>query len=109
MFSEMGITKSIKAVYTFKRPEIKNDEDKKQEEEKENEEEKLDKSSYENTLVEDDSVITFDNEKIKIKDSFGLNDLGNNMKNFNEIQTNSSKNKIMSKNKDVYLEVKDYK
>ena len=109
MFSEMGITKSIKAVYTFKRPEIKNDEDKKQEEEKENEEEKLDKSSYENTLVEDDSVITFDSDKIKIKDSFGLNDLGNNMKNFNEIQTNSSRNQIMSKNKDVYLEVKDYK
>ena len=87
----------------------KNDEDKKQEEEKENEEEKLDKSSYENTLVEDDSVITFDSDKIKIKDSFGLNDLGNNMKNFNEIQTNSSRNQIISKNKDVYLEVKDYK
>ena len=29
--------------------------------------------------------------------------------NINEIQTNSSRNQFMSKNNDVYLEVKDYK
>ena len=109
MFSEFGISKKITAVYTLNRPEFLIDKDKKEGEKKEDEEEKIDKSSYENTLVENDSVITFDNDKINIKENFSLNDFGNNMKNINEIQTNSSRNQLMSKNKDVYLEVKDYK
>ena len=108
MFSNMDLTKRIRAVYTLRRPGLENKKEK-EEEIKDIEEEKIDKSSYDNTLVDNDSVITFDNDKINIKDNLDLNNLGNNKKNFNRLQTNSSRNQLMSKNKDVYLEVKDYK
>ena len=107
--------KNIRAVYTIARPgnndiknEEKKEEEKQDEEIKNEEEEKLDKSSYEKTLVENDSVITFDNDK-NINEKINLDGFGNNLKNLNEIQTNSSRNQFMSKNNDVYLEVKDYK
>ena len=108
MFSNMDLTKRIRAVYTLRRPGLEAKKEK-EEEIKDIEEEKIDKSSYDNTLVDNDSVITFDNDKINIKDNLDLNNLGNNKKNFNQLQTNSSRNQLMSKNKDVYLEVKDYK
>ena len=115
LFSDIGIMKNIRAVYTIARPgnndiknEEKKEEEKQDEEIKNEEEEKLDKSSYEKTLVENDSVITFDNDK-NINEKINLDGFGNNLKNLNEIQTNSSRNQFMSKNNDVYLEVKDYK
>ena len=112
MFSEMGIMKNIKAVYTIARPtglENKDKNEKEEKKEKENEEEKIDKSSYEKTLVDNDSVITFDNNKIDATKKITLDDMGNNLKIINEIQTNSSRNQLMEKNKDVVLEVKNYK
>ena len=114
MFSNMDLTKRIRAVYTLRRPALdinkdKKEKEKEQELEQENVEEKIDKSSYDNTLVDNDSVITFDNDKIKINENLGLNDLGKHKRNINEIQTNSSRNELNTKNKDVYLEVKDYK
>ena len=115
LFSDIGIMKNIRAVYTIARPgnndiknEEKKEEEKQDEEIKNEEEEKLDKSSYEKTLVENDSVITFDNDK-NINEKINLDGFGNNLKNLNEIQTNSSRNQFISKNNDVYLEVKDYK
>ena len=112
MFSEMGIMKNIKAVYTIARPtglENKDKNEKEEKKEKENEEEKIDKSSYEKTLVDNDSVITFDNNKKDATKKITLDDMGNNLKIINEIQTNSSRNQLMEKNKDVVLEVKNYK
>ena len=112
MFTDLGIMKNIRAVYTVERPGLNVNKDKKEEEDKnDDEEEKLDKSSYEKTLQDNDSVITFDNEKNDIKEMFNTNLIGNNInnRNMNEIQTNSSRNQLMSKNKDVYLEVKDFK
>ena len=110
MFSELGIMKKIKAVYTIARPITSLEQDKIEElEKKENEEEKIDKSNYEKTLVDNDSVITFDSKKLEIKEKIDLNEMDKNIKNINDIQTNSSRNQLMNKNKDVYLEVKDYK
>ena len=117
MFSDIGLMKSIRAVYTIARPvqkENKEEENKeeeiKNEEEKKEEEEKLDKSSYAKTLVENDSVITFDNDKKNMSEKINLDLIGNGLRNLNEIQTNSSRNQFIPKNiNDISLEVKDYK
>ena len=84
MFSNMDLTKRIRAVYTLRRPALDNNKDKKEKEQEldqENEEEKIDKSSYDNTLVDNDSVITFDNDKININENLGLNDFGKHTRN----------------------------
>ena len=90
------------------------------------EDEKIDKSSYEKTVVDNDSVITFDNldeDKKKIND---INDINiyhngkmNNFKNkrneYNIMTTNepfkskSSGIEILNKNIDIYLDIKNEK
>ena len=117
MFSDIGLMKNIRAVYTIARPvnkenkeeEKKEEEEKQEEEGKKEEEEKLDKSNYDKTLVENDSVITFDNDKKNLNEKIDVDMIGNNFKNMNEIQTNSSRNQFIPKNNDIYLEVKDSK
>ena len=115
MFYKIDEIKNIKAVYTLSRPDLRNKDKKEEEEEqKENEEEKLDKSSYEKTLEDNDSVLTFDNDKNIINEKNKISDIrSSNMKNINininEIKTNSSRNQMIPKNSDIYLDVKDYK
>ena len=130
MFSKIDLGKKIKAVYTIKSPigmYSANKKDEKKEEKEisviknELEEDKIDQSSYENTLVDNDSVITFDDNEDK-KD---LNDieiyidgkdkLKNKRKEYNIITTNeefhskSSRNGMITKNNDIYLDVKNSK
>ena len=114
MFAKMNLgknMKAVKAVYTLARPMLKNDNKDKKEEEEERidkeEEEKIDKSSYDNTLVDNDSVITFENDKSKgnKRNSSGEDDYLIDIK--EEIQTNSSRKRLVKKNNDdIYLNVK---
>ena len=134
MFGKMDLGKKIKAVYTIKAPmgmksankkEEKND-DKNQDnignEINNDDDEKIDKSSYEKTVVDNDSVITFDNmddkklddmDDINIYDNKKTNILNNNRKEFNLITTNelskSSRKGMISKNEDIYLDIKNFK
>ena len=128
MFGKMDLSKKIKAVYTIKFPGIpvgKKDEKNEQEIILNNDDdEKIDKSSYEKTLVDNDSVITFnsnDNKKgldlndidTEKHDNKKLNVLNNrksyNITNTNEIQTKSSRHGLNTNNDDIYLDVKNMK
>ena len=90
------------------------------------EDEKIDKSSYEKTVVDNDSVITFDNLDEDKKNINDINDINiynngkmNNFKNkrneYNIITTGepfkskSSRIEILNKNNDIYLEIKNDK
>ena len=128
MFGKMDLAKTIRAVYTMKTGMtfMKKKEEKDKEEDNNNydDDERIDKSSYENTLVDNDSVITFDN--IENKDSLNLDDnyldnddikKSNRFKNVkpcniitsNEAQSKSSRQGININNDDIYLDVKNNK
>ena len=130
MFRKLNSSKKIKAVYTLKAPSYLANK-KGQNNEKENiinndinnDEEKLDKSSYEKTLVDNDSVITFDNidEKNSLNDIHleKENDNGKistlknrkkyNLINTNEAQSKSSRQELDINNKDTVLDVNNFK
>ena len=121
MFGKMELGKKIKAVYSFKTGMFaanKKNEDNKIENNNENDEEKIDKSSYDKTLVDNDSVITFDN--INGNNSFDLEQkintsLNSKRREYNINQTNeplqskSSRQALITKNEDIYLNVKNIK
>ena len=133
MFGKIDLGKKIKAVYTIKAPagmySANKKDDKKDEKEQiiiknEPEEEKIDQSSYAKTLVDNDSVITFDDNNdnkdanilndIEIYNN-GMNKLKNKKQEYNIITTNdniqskSSRNGMITKNEDIYLDVKNFK
>ena len=126
MFGKINLNRNrnIKAVYTMNAPSIMpstiKKEDKNEEKENkiiyENEEEKLDKSSYNKTLVDNDSVITFDNDdKNSLNDIVIENENGlrNKRKNYiittNDAQSKSSRQGLVSKNEDIILDIKNNK
>ena len=133
MFGKMDLGKKIKAVYSFKAPMGLYTANKKQEKndnkeenninnEINNDEDKIDKSSYEKTLVDNDSVITFDSKdgkkSISDLDNY-LDEKKKNLKNkrteYNLITTNepfgtkSSRQGMTAKNEDIYLEITNNK
>jgi hypothetical protein len=132
MFGKIDLGKSIKAVYTIKAPpgmySARKKEDEKNEAEnkdkgdnsKNDDDDKIDKSSYNQTLVDNDSVITFDNDKAKLSDiEFendnsdkinGLNKRGNYIISTNDAQSKSSRKPLKSKNdEDIILDIKNFK
>ena len=137
MFGKMDLGKKIKAVYSFKAPmgmysanKINERKNKEQNiinnEENILEEDKIDKSSYEKTLVDNDSVITFDNldedkksindiNDINIYNNGKMNNTRNKWNEYNVITTNeplkskSSRIEMINKNADIYLDVKNDK
>ena len=88
-----------------------------------NDDEKIDKSSYEKTLVDNDSVITFDNinEKNSLNDIHLENENDNgkistlknrkkyNLINTNEARSKSSRQELDINNKDTVLDVNNFK
>ena len=133
MFGKMDLGKNIKAVYTIKAPpgiystnkkeeknEAGNKEQNKSDNFKNDDDDKIDKSSYNQTLVDNDSVITFDNDKTKLSDIVienennnrinGLNKRGNYIISTNDAQSKSSRKPLNSKNdEDIILDVKNIK
>ena len=127
MFGKIDIgRKNIKAVYSFNAPmgnlisnnKKENTKNENINNENENDEEKIDKSSYDKTLVDNDSVITFDN--MEGNNSFDLEkkldkSLNNKRKEYNIISTNeplqskSSRQSLIKKKKDIFLDVKNFK
>ena len=130
MFVKLNSGKKIKAVYTLKAPSYLANK-KGQNNEKENtinndvnnDDEKIDKSSYEKTLVDNDSVITFDNidEKNSLNDIHLENENDNgkistlknrkkyNLINTNEARSKSSRQELDINNKDTVLDVNNFK